>query len=144
MSKGSHFNADNLQEMFERVRLGATTINETAKYYRVAPGTISNYFAAKRKYERFQEINHKTVGDAFTEWALKYGGNGEPRYKVQKSDQPAEEKQKGILFAEETWEPMARLFCWIKKNKVGVTITADGEMMLAAKQETFESLFKRS
>ena len=62
---------------------------------------------------------------------------------IQESGTTPEQPKKSILF-EETWEPMARLFCWIKKNKVGVTITADGEMMLAAKQETFESLFKRS
>lgn len=41
------------------------------------------------------------------------------------------------------WEPGNRLFSWIKANNIGTVITPDGVMTLTAREELFETLFRR-
>lgn len=94
MSKKSPFNAESLQDIFKRILSGEKTKEDVARYYDVTPGCIGNYLAAKRAYEDGREVTVQTVRqDAFSAWAEKFGGNGEPKYKIADRSRPHRKKE---------------------------------------------------
>ncbi len=78
----SKFNADNLQDMFSKVEHGEITKEDAAAYHQKSIGSINNYFQAKKAYDKGREVCAQNISvKAFTPWAVKYGGKGEPVYK---------------------------------------------------------------
>lgn len=78
----SKFNADSLQEMFVRIDRNETTKEAAANFYDKSVGSLNNYFQARKAYEKGREVCAQNVSTkAFTAWAVKYGGKGEPVYK---------------------------------------------------------------
>ena len=77
------FNPETLQDMFSRVERGTLTKDGAAQYFNTSIGCINNYFCAKKAYEQGREICSQNVSvTVFTQWAMKYGKNGEPVYKA--------------------------------------------------------------
>ena len=78
----SKFNADSLQDVFVRIDRKETTKEDAAKFYNKSIGSLNNYFQARNAYMKGKEVNGLNVSTvAFTAWAIKYGGKGEPVYK---------------------------------------------------------------
>ena len=77
------FNADTLQDMFQRVERKELTKQAAAGYFNTSIGCINNYFCAKKAYVQGRNVCRQNVSvKVFTPWAVKYGGNGEPTYKA--------------------------------------------------------------
>ena len=79
----ARFNVEALQDMFQRVEKKELTKQDVAKYYGTSVGAVNNYFCAKRAYDQGRHVCAQNVSvKVFTQWAIKYGGKGEPVYKV--------------------------------------------------------------
>ena len=104
------FNAETLQDMFLRVERKELTKQDAARYFGTSVGSINNYFYAKKAYDRGMEVRAQNISvKAFTPWAVKYGGNGEPVYKAdphpeRKHVRKEPEQQKMILPVDEPCE----------------------------------------
>ena len=77
------FYADTLQDMFLRVEKEELTRDDAAAYHKRSIGSINNYFNAKKSYDNGRHVCAQNIStEAFTQWAVKYGGRGEPLYKA--------------------------------------------------------------
>ena len=77
----ARLNGESLKYIFTKIEIDGTDKETVGAYFNLKSNSIGNYFAAKNHYIKGEKVNGRNISKkAFTEWAVNYGGKGEPVY----------------------------------------------------------------
>lgn len=77
----ARLNGESLKNIFKLIEIDGNDRETVADYFNMKYNSIGNYLTAKKHYIKGEEVNGRNISQkAFTEWAVNYGGKGEPVY----------------------------------------------------------------